>query len=146
MICNLTVATLNVQGLSTAWYAVDEIIESRLVDVLVVTETWLKQDQSTKSDYVALSITEPLPPGHIWRGRGGIAVLARKELHPHITLISNESECHTVIFGIRDLTVMGCYWASSLSDELVQLQIRKLDSLPENKLCLLIENINGRLG
>jgi len=41
---------------------------------------------------------------------------------------------------------MGCYWAPSLSDELVQLQIRKLDSLPAEKPCLMIGDINGRLG
>jgi hypothetical protein len=146
MISNLTVATLNVQGISTAWYAVDELIEKRIVDVLVATETWLKERQSVKSDYVALSITEPLAPGHIGCGKGGIAVLARRELHPYITLISNNSECHTVTFSVGDVTVMGCYWAPSLSEELVLLQLQKLDSLPPDKPCLLIGDVNGRLG
>lgn len=92
----VTLGTLNIQGVGTKWKTVEELFSVYNMDVVVLTETWLRRGDRIYSEHVVYSTIQERTTGEIARGIGGITILARKELKEQIKIVKGNDRANTV--------------------------------------------------
>lgn len=142
----VSIGTLNIQGVSTKWRTVEELFEAYGMDIVVMTETWLRQGDRLYSDYVVHSMVQERKDGNTARGVGGIVVLAREEVKSQISVLRGENGGNTVWFSLGKTLIGGCYWQPSMAMKEVSREILAFKEFMEFEQVIIIGDMNARAG
>ena len=134
----LAVGTWNVNGAERNIERIRDLQTRHNLDVLVLTETWLKPEKSMPLGFRHESFR--LAPNECARGQGGVTILLGEDVEYKLLNKGGDAELQHVAVKIGEVTIVGLYVNPSVQGKtLYRLtdMLERIKALTPGRVCVL---------
>ena len=136
------IGTLNVRGLAGNAEAVKELIRTHGLQLLALTETWLRPMDPVPLPYATESICLP-PTGQRYRGQGGVTLVIQPETRYHLIEKIAENTHQLVAIRIGGTTIVALYLSPSLPKTRLLEILKHLQKITRGS-AIILGDLNSR--
>ena len=139
-------AYLNVHCIFRKEESIERYMAKNNLDILFISETWLKQDQTIKLNNIFLDLRIPTNKSH---GEGGIlGIAATRTIQKNIKILESDTNCQWSILSLANVIIAVTYFSPSKPHHHMRTFWTKLQHHTNQgtKECLLFGDFNTRLG
>ena len=136
------IGTFNIRGLSGNVEAVEKIINTYRLQILAITETWMRPMDAVPLPYRTESICLA-PPGQRYRGQGGITLVLQPNTLYRLIEKRADRNHQMVAIRVKGVTIIALYLAPSLIRPRILEILKNIQRISRGP-SIILGDLNGR--